>query len=698
MRMDRSGPFHIGRRGVAALLAMAGLAAVMPFAEGDAAKRTTKKRAVSARLASFDNCAELLRYARESAIAYEYLVPVSYPREATLAPGTPQPALASPAPAAQEKDTAGSAPGEADFSGTNNQEANVDEPDIVKTDGKRIFTLGNGRLQAVTVTEGKPAIKGSLELKQDGDASLGYGSELLLHGNRLLVLGTRYGYSTAAADTKARSSSLAYAPYSSSAVILEVDVSDLDAMKVTRTLTVDGRYVSGRATGDTARIVVTSPPQPIEIQPSDNQADYEAKRRAAIAAAPLSTFRPRVAFTRGGDTKVEGLMPCSRIRHPRQFSGLDTTTVLTIDLDKGLPEVDTDAVLGAGDTVYASTTGLYVASQRYDERFDTTGRPSFPTITTQIHRFAAGERGSTTYRASGSVRGYLLNQFSLSDYKGVLRVATTEEPVSFGDAQTESSSTLTVLDESDGRLVPIGRAGGLGKGERIYAVRFVDDVGYVVTFRQVDPLYTLDLSNPRDPKVLGELKILGYSAYLHPVGEDTILGIGQDASEQGRRLGTQLSLFDVSDLRNPRLLRKATVGGSSSSTVEYDHKAFLWWAPKRLAVLPVSIYDQTATTAQEPSPAPAPSKPAPAQPFNGVLGYRVSRASGVDLLGRMSDPKDDNGYTGAINRTLVFGGRLVTISDRGVGVGSLDTFAQTGFAAFPPVPPTAEPGPPQPLE
>jgi len=702
MRMDRSGTLKIGRRGVAALLVMGAVAAAIPFAEGDAAKRTTKKKAVSARLASFDNCTELLGYARRSALTYEHLVPMYTPGVAVMPsqPGAPE-TTAAPAPTAQQKDAAGGAPGDADFSGTNNQEANVDEPDIVKTDGKRIFTLGGGQLQAVTVSDGKPVIKGSLSLAQsEGDMSLGYGSELLLHGNRLLVIGTRYGYTAAdaarPARARAKASSAMIAPTSGSAVILEVDVSDITAMKVTRTLSIDGRYVSGRATGDTARIVVTSPPQPIEIQPAESQADYEAKRRAAIAAAPLSTFRPRVAFTRGGETKVEGMLPCSQIRHPRQFSGLDTTTVLTIDLDKGLPEVDTDAVLGAGDTVYASTTGLFVASQRYDERLDTMGRPSFSSIRTQIHRFAAGERGSTTYRASGSVPGYLLNQFSLSDYKGVLRVATTEEPASFGDARTESSSTLTVLDESDGKLVPIGRVGGLGKGERIYAVRFVDDVGYVVTFRQIDPLYTLDLANPRDPKVLGELKILGYSAYLHPVGEDTILGIGQDASEQGRRLGTQLSLFDVSDLRNPRLLRKATVGGSSSSNVEYDHKAFLWWAPKRTAVLPVSIYDETATGSQTVEPSPPSTAPAPVQPFNGVLGYRVSRADGIDALGRMSDPKDENGYAGFINRTLVFGGRLVTISDRGVGVGSLDTFQRSGFVAFPQPPQPPQPEEPQP--
>ena len=116
----------------------------------------------------------------------------------------------------------------------------------------------------------------------------------------------------------------------------------------------------------------------------------------------------------------------------------------------------------------------------------------------------------------------------------------------------------------------VGRVGGLGRGERVYAVRFVDDVGYVVTFRQVDPLYTLDLSNAERPRVLGELKIAGYSSYLHPIGDDLLLGIGQDATEQGRTLGTQLSLFDVSDLRRPAPAPPADAAGGlrrrSSST------------------------------------------------------------------------------------------------------------------------------------
>jgi len=682
--MDGMGRAHTGRRALTVALLAATAFGLAPHAAADAA---TKKRA-SARLASFDSCNDLVTYARRNALAHAGSVPVTFPQQPSQGPAEGGAPTAAPQPAAAAPQQDAATKTDADFSGTNNQEAGVDEPDTVKTDGKRIFTLGGGKLQSIAVgADGKPTIRGTLDLGQaGGDDALSYGGELLLHGNRLLVLGTRSGFAATdmAKPANAARTSIAFpGSYRSSAVIMEVDVSDPAAMKIVRSLVVDGSYVSARATGDVARVVISTPPAPVEIQPTGDEAEYEARRRAAIAEAPVATFRPRVAITRNGSTTLKGALPCSSIRHPRVFSGLDTTSVFTIDLDKGLPEAEVDAVLGAGDTVYASTTGLFVASTRWDDRFEETGTPGLGTTTTQLHRFATGERTSTTYRASGSVRGYLLNQFSLSEHEGVLRVATTEDPVSFGNEQTESSSTLTVLDERDGALVPIGRVGGLGKGERIYSARFVDDVAYVVTFRQVDPLYTIDLSDPRAPKVLGELKILGYSAYLHPAGEDTILGIGQDASPEGRRKGAQVSLFDVSDLRRPRLLHQAKVGGSSSSTVEYDHKAFLWWAPRRTVVLPVSIYGQDAAARQDTAPGAPSIAPRPNPPFQGVLGYKVTRADGIDALGRMSDPTDpQNPYAGAISRSLVFGGRLVTISDRGVGVGSLSSFERTGFAPF----------------
>ncbi len=202
---------------------------------------------------------------------------------------------------------------------------------------------------------------------------------------------------------------------------------------------------------------------------------------------------------------------------------------------------------------------------------------------------------------------------------------------------------------------------GLGRGEQIYAVRFIEDVGFVVTFRQTDPLYTLDLSDPRRPRVLGELKIRGYSAYLHPLGGDLLLGVGQDATAQGATLGTQLSLFDVSNLRRPSRRQQRSVGSGSSSQVEYDHHAFLWWAPSELAVLPVQEYGA-------------------AEQFVGAIGFGVARA-GIGERGRATHDVDE--YAAPILRSFVVGGRLFTLSDVGLEVNALSTLAEEGSLKFP---------------
>jgi hypothetical protein len=340
--------------------------------------------------------------------------------------------------------------------------------------------------------------------------------------------------------------------------------------------------------------------------------------------------------------------------------------VLTIDVERGLPAVDTDVLMGAAHTVYASPRSLYVATQ---EAVAPAPGAEPPPLTTAVHRFDAAQPGATTYRASGTVRGTLLNQFSLSEHDGVLRAATTEWPLWWRgapDGADDSESAVTTLAERDGRLAEVGRVGGLGRGERIYAVRFVDDVGYVVTFRETDPLYTLDLADPAAPRVLGELEVLGYSAYLHPVGEDLLLGVGQDATEQGVRTGLALSLFDVSDLRRPARLHHLVVGPRGTTAgVEANHRAFLHWPAARLAVLPAA--QGWAAGGEE--------------PLHGALGFRVGRGEGLAEVGRAAHAVADR--RGAVERALVSRGRLLTVSGLGVQTGDLATLAERAWIAFP---------------
>jgi uncharacterized secreted protein with C-terminal beta-propeller domain len=243
----------------------------------------------------------------------------------------------------------------------------------------------------------------------------------------------------------------------------------------------------------------------------------------------------------------------------------------------------------------------------------------------------------------------------LSEHEDVLRVASTDTPIDLDARQTVSG--VSTLEERDGRLVHLARVGGLGRGERIFAVRFIGEVGYVVTFQQVDPLYTLDLANPREPKVLGELKIPGWSSYLHPVGEDLVLGVGQDADDRGVRRGLQLSLFDVSNLRRPLRLHQRVVGGSSSA--EFDHHAFLYWPPARLSVLPI----QAGMNGNW---------------FGGAIGVRVGRRTGIDEVGRTVHK--GSSY---VSRALVVGDSVYTVSDAGIEERDLRDFKRRGWAEFP---------------
>ena len=356
------------------------------------------------------------------------------------------------------------------------------------------------------------------------------------------------------------------------------------------------------------------------MAPDDTPGEIRRDWRRAVRRTRTRAWLPSavVRDRRKGTARRRALVRCRQVRRTRSFSGLGTLTVLTIDMERGLPAVDADALMIDGDTVYASQDRLYVGSQRWLEP-DAGRAEILDESATGLHAFSTEKAGETSYVGCGEVPGYLLNQWSLSEHEGTLRVATTSMPP--WNSAARSSSAVRTLQERDGRLVQVGEVGGLGKGERIYAVRYIGDTGFVVTFRQVDPLYTLDLSDPAKPRVVGELKVPGYSAYLHPLGDGLLLGVGQDATAEGRRTGVQVSLFDVSDLAEPVRLDQYAVGSGSWTAVEGDHKAFLWWAPEKLAMLPVVRYDFTTGDTR----------------FAGSLALRVDR-SGIRSVAGIAHP------------------------------------------------------------
>lgn len=608
-------------------LAISLMSAAASSATTTDATRGLRPAATKAQLQPFRSCAALVRYARRNVRRGPGVFP---PPVAGVAPLPPRridsPSTAPPFPLV-------GAPGaEADQSQTNVQEQGVDEPDVVKTAGRRIFAVAGGQLHAIDA-EG-PRLLDSLPLE-------GYAHELFLHGTRLLVISQHVPSGVGVVPALAQ-------PYSPDPVtrLTEVDVSDPAKLTVVRTQRVRGLFVSARLTGAIARVVVTSPPR------AETQPELRSRLRGWLA-------HTTVANRLTGRKRTRPATRCRAVRRAQVFSGLDMLTVLTIDMDRGLPEVDSDAVMTGAELVYASPRRLYVATQRWipqstpdqDVRGGTT-----------IHEFDASDSGETTYRASGLVPGFLLNQWAMSERSGVLRVASSEAPTWLGGAEAGGQSFVTTLTRRNGSLARLGQVGGLGKGERIYSVRFIGDVAYVVTFRQVDPLYTVDLSAPEDPKLRGELKVRGYSAYLHPVGGDLLLGVGQDATDQGRTVGTQISLFDVSDVAAPRRLHQRTVAPGASSDVEYDHHAFLWWPPRKLAVLPV----QYATDQDY---------------FTGALGFSVERSSGIGEAGSATHKAGD--YVAPITRSFVADGRLFTLSDLGLEENDLADLSEQAWLGLP---------------
>jgi hypothetical protein len=622
---------------------------------------------------AFASCRALVGYAQRHFAATAgrpdpQIAPVNSP---ALMPVPISGATVSPgAPAAQNtaSATAGSSATPA-FSETNNQEPGVDEPDVAKTNGSTIFFVSGRTLHAIAVDGGAPRLVGSLDL-----GSGGYGSQLLLRGNRLIVIsrgtplpgpllaGAGAGPSPASGVPAAGIVASPYY-YRQQTVVDEVDVSNPGALRITRTMTVAGGFVDARQNGSTARLVIASAPLGI----------YQAAARSRPAGwVPTRSFHSLLT----GRRYVRPVAGCASVARPAQFSGLGMLTILTMNLDKGLWTAGSDALMADAEVVYGSPSSLYVATQKWID--PQTPVAQLPALTTVIDQFDATNPDATTFVAAGEVPGYLLNQFSLSEYNGYLRAATTSRPIWWGDGPPPSlsQSFVTVLQQRGGQLVPVGQVGGLGQGQQIYSVRFVADTGYVVTFRQVDPLYVIDLATPAAPAVTGQLELQGYSAYLHPVGTGLLLGIGQDVANN-EPSAAQLELFDVSNPKAPALLARATLGQGSSTPVQFDHHAFLFWPPTSLAVLPAEVFPPATGSQGE-------------QPFLGAIGFHVNR-SGIAEVGRISHPASDNTLW-PIQRSIVIGEHLFTLSDGGVMSSSLDGFAQQGFAAFP----APAPSPPQP--
>lgn len=497
------------------------------------------------------------------------------------------------------------------YSTTNIQEYGVDESDTFKSDGQ-YFYIASGT--TVRIVRAVPAA----ELTEVGRVELGAPVDsLYLLDSKLIVLGQKYADCEPGEDGP---EILIWPPYreAASVVVCEVDTYDPAAPSVVGQIELDGSLVSSRLTGGRLFLVLTIAPS-LPENPGP----------LTLGFMTLDQVLPHAR--REGVT--ERMVDWDDYYRPNSASGYYSTAVVTLDASNVEQIIASTAVMADADTIYASTAALYVTSSRWDEQ-DGSG------MVTAIHKFALDEQAGARYVGSGSAPGSLLNQFSLGEHEGFLRVATHIETLGFLAVTSEGSAgaarqsagpynAVFVLGESSDGLEIVGRVEDIAPGETLHSARFMGNHGFLVTYRKVDPLFVLDLATPTDPKVVGELKVPGFSEYLHPLDETHLIGVGTStvATSEGFDWfqGVQISLFDVSDWSNPTAVQQVTLGGRGSySEVERTHKAFTFLPQTGLLAIPMHLYSVEQLPFQMGE-----------LEFDGVVAFRVDKSTGFTELGRI---------------------------------------------------------------
>lgn len=600
---------------------------------------------------------------------------------------------------------------ESEFSQTTVQEQGVDEADVVKTDGNYLYVIhsgagaeGNGLLRIVDMTP--PA-----ELAQAGELPLeGYGREIYLHDGKVVALTEKYGgyisilpggtgsAPTVSVDPGAPVTSdtggedvamddgvaapdgiTTYDYERPSTTVTIIDASDRSNPTILSETTFEGTQVSSRMIDGVLHLVLADYPEHLYgALPAIGQT------RAVLSETDVEVLLPD--FTRvdsDGGTSNGDIVTWRELYHPIDADGFGLVTLVSLDVDNEAAFTAVGVVAEPG-LIYSSLEALYLTDTEYD--FDNRVRE-----TTDIYKFAYVGRGAEP-RATGSVPGRVLNQYSMGEYGGYLRVATTIEGslTSFFE-RTPPRNAVFIMGETSGdpgegtgeegttgRLGVVGKIDDIAVGETIRSARFVGERGYLVTFRQIDPLFTLNLSDPENPFIVGSLKIPGFSTFLVPMDADHLLAVGQYIPDDSPFFGwgIQLTIFDVSDFANPVEMDKVILGadGDASSEALYNPKAFTYFAERGLVALPATInqgwgfFDEIDVIEpvgdDEPIDFVAPPIP---EGFEGLIVFSVSVDEGINELGRISTVFDETaGWWSRFTRGVFIGDDVFAITDRGV--------------------------------
>ena len=519
----------------------------------------------------------------------------------------------------EESISAPTAKADLDYSETNVQVEGVDEADLIKTDGNYIYTISDKVLYIIKAYPGKDAeIVSTIKFESSP-------SSLFVLDDKLAVFGNFYDYNYY--------DKVGYTPSYGMSFFNVYDISDRTDPEIEDEYKFEGNYFRGRMKGDYVYFITTSSPDynydyptPVIIENDVVRSiaiddvyyydiNYEYPNYINIHAINLGDSSEDISSS---SIIVEGSqnMYMSNeniyVTYTQWISEYELQMEITMDLMednlsnsekaliKKIKNTDNDIL-----SQYEKENKIWQIYERHISKLSRDEQDELQDEAeillkkklnetkymeyTVIHKISADE-DQVKAEANGKVPGHVINQFSLDEYKNVLRIATTvSQRWSRFDGGSESTNNIYTLDKN---LEILDEMDKIAEGEQIYSTRFMGNRLYMVTFRQVDPFFVIDLSNPNSIKKLGELKIPGFSRYLHPYDEDTIIGIGQEATETGRTTGLKISLFDVSDVKNPKEIAKfVTEERYAQSSALYEHKAFLFSKEKELLVIPAYSYD-----------------------------------------------------------------------------------------------------------
>jgi uncharacterized secreted protein with C-terminal beta-propeller domain len=596
-------------------------------------------------------------------------------------------ALPESAPKATGDSSAPSGAG-ADYSETNIQVAGVDEADIIKTDGKYIYTVSKNIL---TISSAYPPESAKLLSKIE----LSSGSnpqEIFIDKDNLLVFGMRnYYYPKDEGQGWTEESPEIYPiPYPSNLTFVEIyNVSNREDPVLKRKLEFDGSYLSSRKIDDYVYFVLNSYP------------DYRILENDKISGNEIEniipTYRDFKEKEIDKEKDFEPIVNCSKISYIEPITSAQYISVIGIPVDDYTKEPAKEVILGSSQNIYASLENLYIVNAQYQY-----SRGIFNAILentaesrekTEIYKFSL-DKGKIQYLTKGEVPGTVLNQFSMDEYDSYFRIATTKR--SFGMRRSQPTNNIYILDKD---LKITGSVEDIAPGETIYSARFMGKKGYLVTFKKIDPFFTFDLSDPKNPKIIGKLKIPGYSDYLHPYDENHILGIGKNTIEAEEiwgddfewHQGIKMAIFDVTDFENPREMHKIVIGDrGSDSPILRDHKAFLFDKDKNLLVIPILLAEIPEDMKKDPERA---RNMYGEYTFQGSFVCDISLEKGFVLKGRITHYDDDeifkksgyyfSGDDFSVKRNLYIENYLYSISDGKILINSLNDLSEAGKIELP---------------